>query len=190
MTDACGSLGNDENYEFMARLAKERPLSPGGDSPRGRLSFLITSYRVIDCLRSDASYVPAQLALTRFSREKITRHTYILPVSCLRCAGRHKICIVFIRIYGSPPSTDKRLRPVYSSFIVMADLQHGWHDFFSPFPAERRTLVTAITAASNFLIAAKVAHNARPAVAYVGARVSPRAFIMAITFYFYGITDA
>ena len=94
--------------------------------PHGRLSLLITLYRVIESLvvgdaRSTLIWFPQKRSIPRlYSVPKLFSLRYVLK-------DLHGI---YSRLC-SPPSRNKRHCFIYSSFIVMADLQRRWHDFFS-----------------------------------------------------------
>ena len=93
--------------------------------PHGRLSLLITLYRVIESLvvgdaRSTLIWFPQKRSIPRlYSVPKLFSLRYVLK-------DLHGI---YSRLC-SPPSRNKRHCFIYPSFIVMADLQRRWHDFF------------------------------------------------------------
>lgn len=93
--------------------------------PRGLLSLLITLYRVIESLVVGV----ARLTLIWFPQERYIPRLYSVPkLFSLRYVPKD-----LYSIYShlcSPPSRNKRHCSIYPSFIVMADLQRRWHDFF------------------------------------------------------------
>lgn len=94
--------------------------------PHGRLSLLITLYRVIESLVIGI----ARSTLIRFPQERSIPRLYFVPkLFSLRYVPKDSYSIY--SHLCSPPSRNNRHCSIYTSFIVMADLQLRWHDFFS-----------------------------------------------------------